>query len=780
MLNQIPAFFWYLSQLCGRVGKTSILPRSSEISVVVAGIAALLASSSSHADIPEMIKLGGDATYPPFEFSRKGEVRGFNVELARALGQAGDRQVTCELGDWPEIMAEFEKGNLDIVPMLVSEERAERFLFSPPIYVVNHAIYAAEGTTPIYGVDELEGRLVAVEDRSYAQQRLEELGIDAVTILAANTPEALEAVQQKRADYAVLATPSASRSIGDLDLKVDRLGPPFWSRPYAFAELCERKDLLLWMQDALDSAVASGAYRSVHDKWRKDLPDAYVGQYGPRLWPPIAGVLLLLVVAGFVYLHRLRRNAEARAEQFRHRSDAAEAVAAYLHDNDGETGLAKTNAFLDQVDRSIAGRRHEVLDDPTRDMLVVELTRLSELLHILGRERVNELVKEFAANLRSRCKGPVGYLGRGVFALFSSRENIRDLHQQMLLTQGRADQTLYSRAVAGLARFPEHGGSAVELLKSAETALTVSRATGRQWAIYSPAMEPDENDFEILECLRSGHLEGLHPVFQPKLDLASGTITGAEALVRWNHPRLGAIFPTQFIPLAERAGLVSFVTSRMIDEAVRLSSMLRKEGLPSSISVNISISDLTETDLSNVVQEALQRHGGNAGDLHLELTETSVASDFERTRDVLVQLHALGIGLSVDDFGTGFASLSYLSVFPIDEVKIDRTFVADMVTNARNRSIVRSTVLMAKELGLRTVAEGAEDAETQAMLSAFGCDQLQGYVLSKPLGEVEYRRLIEERANSSACDYASVCTPTADHSPDLSGNPSRSVESTRH
>jgi EAL domain-containing protein (putative c-di-GMP-specific phosphodiesterase class I) len=150
--------------------------------------------------------------------------------------------------------------------------------------------------------------------------------------------------------------------------------------------------------------------------------------------------------------------------------------------------------------------------------------------------------------------------------------------------------------------------------------------------------------------------------------------------------RLGFLTPAHFIPLAERAGLISRITGRVIDEAVRLSSLLRNEGLASSISVSISIFDLTETDLPYVIEQALRKHGGKAEDLSLELTETSAARDFERTRGILLSLSNLGLGLSVDDFGTGFSSLSHLSYFPIDEVKIDRYLVGDMVSNSRNRS----------------------------------------------------------------------------------------------
>lgn len=503
------------------------------------------------------------------------------------------------------------------------------------------------------------------------------------------------------------------------------------------------------MQDAFAGVVAGGVYKSVYDKWRKDLPNPdIVKQSSSRAWIfVVGGLVFLLIVLAFVRLHHLRRHAERAADQFRQRTASAEFRAAHLHSNDGETGLPRTNRFVDQVDEAI--RNPSQVGQPPYEMLILELTELSSMVYALGREQTDQLVRDFANGLTSSSRGPVGYLGRGLFAVFSTRENIRELSELVHLTTESSEQSLYSRLVSGSSTYPEHGTSAVELLKRSETALTVGRSTGRRWMMYSASMEPDPSDLEILECFRTGNLEGLYPVFQPKLDLTSGAIIGAEALVRWDHPRLGMITPIKLISLAEKGGFISLVTRRMLDEAVRFSSTLRREGLPSSISVNISILDLSETDLPELIQRLVSTYGGRPQDLNLELTETIVTEDFEHTQSMLARLHNLGLSLSVDDFGTGFSSLSYLSFFPIDEVKIDRNFVVDMVTNTRNRSIVRSTVLMAQELGLRTVAEGAEDAETQAMLAAMGCDQLQGYVFSKPLLADDYRQLLRSHAQIS-------------------------------
>jgi EAL domain-containing protein (putative c-di-GMP-specific phosphodiesterase class I) len=204
-----------------------------------------------------------------------------------------------------------------------------------------------------------------------------------------------------------------------------------------------------------------------------------------------------------------------------------------------------------------------------------------------------------------------------------------------------------------------------------------------------------------------------------------------------------------FIPLLENSGLIGQITEQMIDEAVRVAALLRKRGVPCCISVNIAAYDLIETQLSAVVRHALVRYQGLPSDLKLELTETSVATDPQRVKNVLVELSELGIYASVDDFGTGYSSLSYLSVFPIRELKIDRSFVTDMLDNPRNHSIVRSTILMARELGLATVAEGVEDDRTLQMLKKEGCDVAQGYVIARPLPEADFFEFMHTHASQT-------------------------------
>jgi predicted signal transduction protein with EAL and GGDEF domain/ABC-type amino acid transport substrate-binding protein len=687
------------------------------------------------ADPPDKITVAGDANYPPFEWQQHGEPTGFNVDLIKAMAEVTNTRLEYQLGNWPDAVSALERGEVDVVPMFASEPRDARFLFSSPFYFVSHSIYAHRNAPPVYTLEALRGKRVAVEARSYAHQRLTARDLEVEPLLTPNTLQALQAVVRGEANYAVLARPTADSLIRRMDLPVVELGPPLWPSAYVWAVRGDRPELLQWLQGVLDVAIGTGQYQAVYARWEDELEGRV---RPPEAWLKLlafTGIVLLLAALVVAWSWILRSQVKARTRALSSaltRAHQAESRALHLYNYDTNTGLAKADHFIALVNDKLAG------DDAPMEMLLIKMVQLNELVKLLGKGYADSAIREFAEHIRNRSRDPCAYFGRGTFAVFSDRENVRSLFESLLAKWGIETRGIYSHIVAGSAFFPEHGRDGEQLLLRAETALAVSRSSRRRWMTYDPSMEPDASDLEIVAAFRSTNPQGLYAVFQPQLDLRQGCVAGAEALARWHHPLLGQIEPTRFIPLIEKAGLVSVVTSHMIGEGVRVSTQLRRKNLPSTVSVNITISDLMETDLPGTIRQALQTHGGVPGDLRLELTETSVAKEFQTIKEVLEQLHQLGVCLAVDDFGTGYSSLSYLSVFPFDEVKIDSSFIRDMASNPKNRSIVRSTVALAAELGLQTVAEGAEDSAALNALTEVGCDRVQGFAFSKPLEEKDF------------------------------------------
>jgi len=287
---------------------------------------------------------------------------------------------------------------------------------------------------------------------------------------------------------------------------------------------------------------------------------------------------------------------------------------------------------------------------------------------------------------------------------------------------------------------PAHATDPTTLLKRADLAMYDAKSSTRSLRIYEPDLHnqsPRRLTFvsELRAALQNGDVE-VH--VQPKARLDSGQVVGVEALVRWEHPELGWVPPDEFVPVAERSGLIGPLTTRVLDGALAACAEWRTAGHDLSVAVNLSARSLHDADLVEEVDRLLRRHGVPAQRLTLEVTEGSVMADPTRAVAVLHQLRDLGVRLSVDDFGTGYSSLSYLQRLPVHEVKIDRSFVIGLTTESEDVAIVRAIIDLGRHLGLEVVAEGVEDGATWDLLASMHCDLVQGWHLARamPAGEL--------------------------------------------
>jgi diguanylate cyclase (GGDEF)-like protein len=288
----------------------------------------------------------------------------------------------------------------------------------------------------------------------------------------------------------------------------------------------------------------------------------------------------------------------------------------------------------------------------------------------------------------------------------------------------------------GIAVAPLHGTDGHTLLKRADAAMYYAKNSGSGLHVYEKGLDANETPerLALTAELRQGIAAGQLEVYvQPQANLRTGVVLGVEALVRWRHPRHGLLFPDTFIPLAERNGLIPALTDAVLEQAVAACGRWRRAGHRLTVSVNLSARSNLNDKLITNVQSLLTRHGVPADSLTLEITESSVIRDPARTRIVLDRLHELGVGLSIDDFGTGYSSLSYLRQLPVQEVKIDKSFVMTMLTEPDDLAIVRSIVDLGTNLDLEVVAEGVEDAATWAELERMGCTNMQGFYLAPPM-----------------------------------------------
>jgi diguanylate cyclase (GGDEF)-like protein/PAS domain S-box-containing protein len=302
-------------------------------------------------------------------------------------------------------------------------------------------------------------------------------------------------------------------------------------------------------------------------------------------------------------------------------------------------------------------------------------------------------------------------------------------------------------AGVGIALFPNHGTDPSVLMRRADVALYAAKRAGRGFSFY--AAEDDQFNprrlalrAELRDAIQEGGLE-LH--FQPKIDCRTEQVVGVEALVRWRHPDHGLMGPDLFIPIAEHSGLMAPLTTWVIAEALSWADRWAERGRRLGVAVNLSARQLQDRQLPESIAGAIRGHQASAGRLQIELTESAVMADAERAMEILGRLSAMGIRLSIDDFGTGYSSLSYLRQLPVDEIKIDRSFVTELARSDSDVVIVRSIIDLGHNLGLTVVAEGVEEEGALAILTQLGCDVVQGYHLSRPLPPLELMDWLDRR-----------------------------------
>ncbi len=329
---------------------------------------------------------------------------------------------------------------------------------------------------------------------------------------------------------------------------------------------------------------------------------------------------------------------------------------------------------------------------------------------------------EFAILLRCGSDANCSETARGIIAALEAPI----VFEEQLLDVGTS---------IGIAHFPEHGRDAQTLVRNADIAMYAAKRNKTGYAIYDPHYDTSRQEHLSLlgELRRAVERDELRLYYQPKVSLHSASISAVEALIRWQHPVRGLVPPAMFIPFAEHTGYIKLLTRWVIREAMRQCGEWLRQGLRLQVSVNISARDLMNRDLPTEVANVLAEHQVPPGLLCLEITESGFMEDPAHAQRVVDRLAELGVQLSIDDYGTGYSSLSYIMRLPVQELKIDRSFISRMASDAETSTIVRSTIDLGHNLGLRVVAEGVEDLPVWNMLRSLGCDDAQGFFMSRPL-----------------------------------------------
>jgi diguanylate cyclase (GGDEF)-like protein len=409
------------------------------------------------------------------------------------------------------------------------------------------------------------------------------------------------------------------------------------------------------------------------------------------------------------------------------------------------TGLPNRAQFVLHLNDSIAEARKR---DASVFVLMMDLDRFKHVNDVMGHSFGDALLRQVAERLqlqlanRRNTSAQVARLGGDEFVVLLpdvSLEQAQLIAHEILAALETPlsldDQMVDIGAGLGIAGYPLHGDGAEQILSMAEVAMYSAKQRNDGAVVYDASFDKGSaQSLSLLTELRNAVERNEFRLFvQPKIMLGTGKAVGAEALVRWVHPERGNVFPDQFIPFAEQTGFIRVLTRWVMEQSAILCRQLAGQGIALKISVNLSTRDLMDQDLPVKFADLLARHGLGPGAFCLEITESAIMDDPVRAQHTLERLHAMGMDLSIDDFGTGYSSLAYLKRLPVDELKIDKSFVLNMENDIGDTKIVRSTIDLGHNMGLRVVAEGIETEAVWRLLARMGCDQGQGYFMSRPM-----------------------------------------------
>jgi diguanylate cyclase (GGDEF)-like protein/PAS domain S-box-containing protein len=560
-----------------------------------------------------------------------------------------------------------------------------------------------------------------------------------------------EFVERKRAEVALQESEKRMRSVldnvSDGIATIEQTGiiesaNPAVVKLFGYSE----QDLVGQQADVLIATTHRSAFINYLERRLKlDIPVSGAHEtMGKRkngsLFPLEFVVSSMQIGSRHVFIATLRDISERKAH-----TDALEYQA--LHD--ALTGLPNRSLFGDRLRQALlAARRNQKMFG----VLLLDLDRFKDINDALGHDRGDSLLQEVTARLRGvlRATDTIARLGGDEFAVLTTDAKHPDdvvstARKILAALEGPfaiADQMVETGASIGIAMYPVHGDDPSTLLRRADVAMYVAKRSGGGFAVYAPEQEAQTLRRsglagELRRSIPQGELV-LH--YQPQVTLATGAIHSVEALVRWNHPREGLMPPDRFIPMAEETGIIHPLTAWVLDSALAQLVKWLEDGLDVSVSLNVSPRNIEDHSLEEMVARALGTFKVEPQRLTLEITE-GVAMAAAAAK-ALHRLNEMGVRLALDDFGTGYSSLLYLMRLPVNEIKIDRSFVSALASDPDSGAIVRSAVGLGHNLGLRVVAEGLQDRAAEAILIEAGCDAAQGFLVGRPTAERDMTDLL--------------------------------------
>ncbi len=410
------------------------------------------------------------------------------------------------------------------------------------------------------------------------------------------------------------------------------------------------------------------------------------------------------------------------------------------------TGLANSVFMANHITRAIS---HANKNQSSFSLVLLNVNRFKDINNAFGHKLGDAVIKEVSTRILNNLRGS-GSVARAngdkFLILLEGSDNTSSVqYMTNLIAKLKKPIELDSTTIilslcSGIVSYPEHKKDANELLRQVDIAMHEAKEHFAEVSVYKSANDAGHlRQLSIIRDLREAvQTDQFLLNYQPKINVKTNQVVGVEALIRWIHPELGFMPPDEFIPIAERSGNISLITYWVLRKAIEQCSNWNRQGLHMKMSVNLSTIDLLDPDLPKIILKLLEKNNVRPSQIVLEITESSFVRDTDLALQLLNQIRDAGINLSIDDYGTGFSSLAKLRELPVQELKIDKSFVFNMLNNNNDTVIVKSTIDLGHNMGLRITAEGVEDQATLELLNQLGCDEIQGYIISKPLSIGEF------------------------------------------
>ena len=472
------------------------------------------------------------------------------------------------------------------------------------------------------------------------------------------------------------------------------------------------------------------------------------------------GLLIATLLITSVYEAHLKSSSRGHAR----RLEAVNAQLQHQANHDALTGLPNRVLFIDRLGREIA---HGARDGRRFAVLLLDLDRFKLINDTMGHAAGDQLLTQAARRLTEALReiDTVARTGGDEFLVLISETRDQYDPGAIAVKIGKAlnepfainDTEIHTSASIGISMYPNDGTDADTLVAHADEAMYFAKQRGRNsYQFFNHDMSVFSQDRLELEndLRRALTLNQMEVHYQPKSEVQTGRVSSVEALLRWRHPTRGLVSPTEFVPLAEECGLILSIGEWVLRESCKQARAWQRAGMPFiRIAVNVSPIQFRQSNFLQAVHAALLEFDLEPQYLEIELTESTVMGNAEGSIEILEQLSRMGVVVSIDDFGTGYSSMSYLRKFPIDKLKIDRSFISELTTNPADASIVKAIISLAHSLRLKVVAEGVETAEQLQCLRELGCDQYQGFLASAAVNAQEIERSVRSGINADAvCD----------------------------